>query len=48
VIEYLGKTKDPTGRSIDKEHEGFKDLYNAIYRGVGFALVRLGIFVPSI
>lgn len=39
TIEYLARTKDPSGRIFDKTHAEFKEMYGFVYRGVGFALV---------
>ncbi|KAF9523839.1 hypothetical protein CPB83DRAFT_862179 [Crepidotus variabilis] len=38
TVEHLARTKDPTGKLIDKDHSEFKEMYAAIYRGVCFAL----------
>ncbi|KAL9712124.1 hypothetical protein Ac2012v2_005202 [Leucoagaricus gongylophorus] len=39
TLEHLCKTKDPTfQRYVDRAHPEFKEIWAAIYRGVGFAL----------
>lgn len=40
TLEHLSKIKDPVfQRYIDRAHPEFKEIWAAIYRGVGFALV---------
>lgn len=48
TLEHLCKTKDPTfQRYVDRAHPEFKEIWAAIYRGVGFALVSRSYLLRS-